>query len=195
MYTVFGERRRSAPVPIRPKKRTKVVKPGHITRKEMTPNQIATYQLGRALSSIPNVTKDLKMELQGEFEHFDQLRFMHMPTLAAALVFIHYIGDEITPENFTDKNLEPVVINILPNANLSEKDYKLAYIKMKESLLRYIRAVLFYREAERDALQTRIESSQTAEAAQIAADTQAIEEAIESRENVELQEQESKSEA
>jgi len=156
MFTAFGERSRRTRPKVQPRRQKAPAarKPGTITRKQMTPNQLAIFELGKALEAIPNTTPELRRQFQDEMIQMEQIRYMHMPTLAATLMFIHNVHDEITPENFTDENLQPVIINIQPDPKL--QDSRLAYIKTKETILRYIRAVQFFRQQQQELLETQI---------------------------------------
>jgi len=157
-FTAFGERSRRARPKVKPR-RPVARKPGVITRKQMTPNQLAIYELGKALEAIPNTTPELRRQFQDEMIQMEQIRYMNMPTLAATLMFIHNVHDVITPGNFIDENLQPFIINIQPDSKL--QDSQLAYIKTKETILRYIRAVQFFRQQQQELLETQIAQATT----------------------------------
>lgn len=153
MFTAFGERsrrtrprptpRRGAPSPRRPK----------TSRRQLTSEQLAGIELSKALAEIPGTTEELRRQFQDEMVEMEQIRYMNMETLAATLMFLHNIREPVTPSNFTDENLAPVIVNLLPPANLPEPERRNMYIKLKETILRYVRAVEFYRETRRQQLQ------------------------------------------
>jgi hypothetical protein len=144
-YTAFGERsRRGRPRPT-PRRGAKSPRRPGARRRQLTPEQLAGIALSRALAEIPGTTEELRRQFQDEMMEMEQIRYMNMRVLAATLMFLHNVGDEVTPENFTDQNLAPVIINVLPASDLPEMERRLTYIKLKETILRYIRAVQIFR--------------------------------------------------
>lgn len=153
MFTAFGERsRRPRPRPTPRRGAPSPRRPG-ISRRQLTPEQMSGIELNKSLAEIPGTTDELRRQFQDEMVEMDQIRYMNMETLAATLMFLHNVGETVTPDNFTDANLAPVIVNVIPAATLPEAERRLAYIKLKETILRYIRAVEFYRQSRRQSLQ------------------------------------------
>jgi hypothetical protein len=153
MFTAFGERsRRSRPRPTPRRGAPSPRRPG-ISRRQLTPEQLAGIELSKALAEIPGTTEDLRRQFQDEMVEMEQIRYMNMETLASTLMFLHNVGESVTRDTFTDANLAPVISNIMPSTTSSETERRNTYIKLKATILRYIRAVEFYRENRRQQLQ------------------------------------------
>lgn len=168
MFTLFGDRvRRRKSTPVK-KASGRNLPPGMIeiegiarhpvaaTRKRLTPNQLAIQKLnmGLLLFEAPD---SLRRRFSNEFIGSDQLRYMNMTTLAAALMFLNDLPEnsELTSDYFTDERLRPILVKLMPleinkttGKNAEKKNEDTASLKRKhrESLLRYIRYVLLYRQ-------------------------------------------------
>jgi hypothetical protein len=166
MFTAFGDRsRRGRTQPPRPRKPRGKLAPGvilpgtpryrELARQQETPTQKAKNRLYKALGDIPNVSDDLRRQLVEEMESLEQLPNMNMDTLATALMFLHNLGtDDVTPDDFTDNNLKPVLSkNILPDPKLSPTDRERIYLKTKITILRYLTAVATMRQQRQQLFQ------------------------------------------
>jgi len=121
---------------------------------EFTPSQLATRKLGRILLHVPytGFTKGQREDLQSEMEQLEQLRFMNMEVLAAAL----YLLDQRSPldqASFDDKTVGPCIDRILPTAEERAKippaELEAIRIKLKAAIYRYSIAVIQLREMKR----------------------------------------------
>ena len=117
-----------------------------LTRKQMSPNQLAILRLGKELGFFPTISRDSRYYYQNLLGNMEQLRYMNMKTLAGAIVLYQESNQEPTPEDFTDKKLQPIMEKILPLkfSELSAEEKSVIYQRYKQSLLRYVRALIFY---------------------------------------------------
>lgn len=119
-----------------------------MTKKRMNPDEKAIYDLNKELGKFPEMTEDARRKYRDMMVGAEQLRFMSMKTLAAALVIYFRSGDHPTPEMFTDANLADIIERILPSKflNYTQEEQVDIYNKYKLSLFRYTRAILSYRQ-------------------------------------------------
>jgi len=116
-----------------------------ITKKDMTDVQIATSDLEKELRTYQEITEILRMDWRNEMAGMEQVRYMNMKVLAAVLVYIRQVGEDLNPRTFNDRTLEPYLARLLPTNIKSEEERKAITIKYKEELLRYARAIISYR--------------------------------------------------
>lgn len=116
----------------------------------MTANQIAKSNLAKALTAYIT-DADIRRRLVNEVGDLEQLRYLHMPTLAAALTYLYRLGNtEVSAEVYTDAQLLPLITPLLPEKTLSPEERALLLLKHKATLFRYVRTILFYRQAQQE---------------------------------------------
>ena len=160
VYTPFGERsRKGRREPVRKVKR-RPIEPGQITRRNMTAEQLAAANLYKALAANNKIpSTDVRRNLTREMENLEGFRYLNMQTLAAALTFLYNLGNRelnpVNPEDFTDDRLLPLIQELLPEKekHMSPEERGILILKQKATLLRYIRAIEFYRQDQRQLLQ------------------------------------------
>lgn len=118
-----------------------------LTRKEMTPNQLALSRLNRELGKF-SYTQGQRYTYLNWLPNMEQLRHMNMQTLAGAIVLYEDSKRNPEPVHFTDEQLEPIINRLLP-IKFSERpveEQQQIRAKYKQSLLRYIRTLIFYQQ-------------------------------------------------
>lgn len=139
------------------------------TRRQRTPSDMASLRLLDALLVYPEITEELRFQWRDEMLGMPQLRTMNMETLASALVLIYLTRGDVNPQSFQN-NIDQVMSTFDPgnptgNISLEERDILIENVlqKQRESILRYIRAVILYREERQlqtEALQQQIQNEQ-----------------------------------
>jgi len=115
-----------------------------ITRKHMSPNELAAGDLAKALEKYPIFTKEARQNLQNEFTDMPSLRTMNMDVLAATLSFLHSVNNQPTPETFKDEIILPH-INLLVPTNKGNEEIQRLRTRFKAELLTYIRTIQLFR--------------------------------------------------
>ena len=116
-----------------------------ITRKNMTPNEQAAWNLNQALEKYPDFTEDTRRNLQVEFVDMPGIRTMNMKVLAATLSFLKSVNNQPTPDAFKDEYILPHLSLLLPTKELPDDERRILIVRFKAQLLIYIRAILFFR--------------------------------------------------
>ena len=118
-----------------------------LTRRHMTPNELAAWKLNQALEKYPEFTKEARENAQNEFVNMESLRTMNMKLLAATLSFLRSVKDQPTPESFKDKNILPYMSQLLPIGDkITNEERKRLIVRFKAQILMYIRAIQIFRE-------------------------------------------------
>jgi hypothetical protein len=115
----------------------------NLTKRKMTANQIAAGIFFNALRVYPQISPELRRNWKDKIVEMEQLRFMNMAHLAAALVILHSVGgkDNLTPEVFTDRNFNKYLPNLTKDAVISN------VLQHKEVVFSYIRAYIFHEDS------------------------------------------------
>ena len=122
-----------------------------LSLKDLSPTDIAGRNLVKALEKYPDIA-DFKNQLRDELLEMPQLRVMNMDLLAGTLFLLHRTNGVVTPAVFSSSLID----EIIPNLEIKEKAQNRPDLiqRQKEGLLRYVRAVLSYRE-EQEAQRTK----------------------------------------
>ncbi len=116
-----------------------------LTRKHMTPNELAAWKLNQALEKYPVFTEDARRNLQVEFVEMQGLRTMNMKVLAATLSFLKSVNNQPNPQSFQDQYVLPHIRLLLPTKEIAEEEKRRLIIRFKAQMLIYIRAIGFFR--------------------------------------------------
>ncbi len=121
-------------------------------KRQMSPAQIASWNLTKALKEHPSISKEQRQILSEEMLNLPQLRVMNMSLLASALVFLERINNEVNIKNFQSNilldSIEPLMPDRIPagaGTIQSAAEREDIIIKLKTSVLRYITAVVNFR--------------------------------------------------
>lgn len=114
--------------------------------KRLTGQEIAGYNLFKALEKYPDFTKEARFDLQEEFVDFKDLGVLNLDTFAAVLAFLK-LYPEPTPKNF-EKDVLPYFSRLLPSRKISPEEKKRLTIRLKAQFVKYIRAINLFREEE-----------------------------------------------
>jgi len=117
-----------------------------ITRRQMTPNEMAAWDLNRSLEKYPVFTSEARSDIQNEFVRMEGLRTMNMKTLAATLSFLRAVDNQPTPNSFRDEIIGPHISLLLPAGDMNPEDRARLTIRFKAQILIYIRAILNFRQ-------------------------------------------------
>jgi hypothetical protein len=116
---------------------------GRITRRFLPPNEQAASRLEIILRDFPNVTKEFARNIREEFVDMPQISTMNMEVFAASIYMtILAEGRDIDPAFFID-NVDSVLFRLDPGAGADNRELILE--KYRESVFRYLRAILNYR--------------------------------------------------
>jgi len=121
---------------------------GQITRKNMTPNELAAWKLNQALEKYPDFTEEARRNLQIEFVDMPGLRTMNMKVLAATLSFLNSINNQPSPAAFQDQYILSHINRLLPTKEISNQERRRLIVRFKAQLLIYTRAILFFRNGQ-----------------------------------------------
>ncbi len=116
-----------------------------LTRRHMSPNELASWKLNQALEKYPIFTEDARQNYQNEFVDMPGLRTMNMKVLAATLSFLRSINNKPTPDTFKDNIILPHLNLLLPTKEISPDERKRLIIRFKAQLLIYIQAIEIFR--------------------------------------------------
>jgi hypothetical protein len=142
-------------------------------RRQKTSLQRARGELIEALNEYQNASDVLKREVVGEATRLDTIINMHMPTLAAVMMYLRdYPAPD--PEDFTDEILEPYLDRLMqnyispPKATTETKrptrqEQREVRHQYKQTMLRYILKVLKLRQDERSGREVAAEEEETPE--------------------------------
>lgn len=156
----FGERARGAPAPKKKKRvRTKEAgpAPAEIRKKDMTPKALALAKLVDSLNHDFTIPEGLQKVFSNEMAGLEHLRYMNMKTLAAALVYLRSLNNDttlFTPDRFINdpevtRLIDKLIPEKKPGAKVETPEERAELLdRQRASLIRYIRAVQDYREAE-----------------------------------------------
>lgn len=130
-----------------------------LTKREMTANEIAAYNLSKELEAYESLitSKTARLDLKREMKEMDQLRYMNMKYLAAALVMMIAspasrprptgpeekalaLGGQPTPEMWGSEAWQTVLNRLV--ADTKEK----SVIKHQLQIVTYMAKVVFFRE-------------------------------------------------
>lgn len=117
-----------------------------LTRRNMTPNELAAWKLNQAMEKYPEFTKDARENAQNEFVSMPSLRTMNMKTLAATLSFLNGIKNNVTPNSFKDETILPYMKELINLDKVDQEETKRLIIRYKAQMLMYIRAIQLFRE-------------------------------------------------
>ena len=117
-----------------------------ITRRFMTPAELASYKLNQALEKYPEFTKEARENVQNEFVEMPGLRTMNMKVLAATLSFLRSVNNQPTPAHFTDAYIIPYMAQLLNTDKLDPEELKRLIIRYKAQMLMYIEAIRIFRQ-------------------------------------------------
>ena len=132
----------------------------HLTRKQRSPQEEAGIRLTKALGAYSETSVELRTRWKDELLGMPQLRTMNMDILAAALVLLLKVNAEVDPENLTPENFEATVDSVLTKL---VTDDVIIMQKHRESVFRYIRAVIDYRDRRKRELESIRERYETVE--------------------------------
>lgn len=116
-----------------------------LTRRHMTPNELAAWKLNQALEKYPEFTKEGRENIQNEFVDMQGLRTMNMQLMATTLNFLRGINNQPTPVSFTDEHIIPYMNQILPTNKTEPGELRRLIIRYKAQILMYIRAIENFR--------------------------------------------------
>ena len=116
-----------------------------LTRRHMTPNELAAWKLNQALEKYPEFTKEARENVQNEFVEMPGLRTMNMKLMAATLSFLQTVRDKPAPASFTDEIIVPHLNQLLPTDKLDQEEIRRLIIRFKAQMLMYIRAIQIFR--------------------------------------------------
>jgi len=117
-----------------------------LTRRHMTPNELASWKLNQALEKYPNFTKEARENAQNEFVDMPGLRTMNMKLFAATLDFLRAINNEPTPASFTDQIIIPHMTQLVNIEKINQEETRRLIIRFKAQMLMYIRAIQIFRQ-------------------------------------------------
>ncbi len=123
-----------------------------LTKRDMTPTQLAAYALTKELEAYASITKDQRHQFKRELGELDQLRSMNMRYLAAALVVLNDAGGtstivvEPTPEMFTGSAWDIVAQQLTLATGAETTDIA---VRQKEQILVYIVRINIFRAAQK----------------------------------------------
>ena len=117
-----------------------------LTRRHMTPNELASWKLNQALEKYPEFTKAARENAQNEFVDMPGLRTMNMKLLAATLSFLRAINNQPTIQTFTDQVIIPHMNQLLPTDKADKAEIQRLIIRFKAQMLMYIRAIQIFRQ-------------------------------------------------
>lgn len=116
--------------------------PGETHRRRMTPSELASWKLNRALEKYPEFTKEGRQGFQDEFVDMPGLRTMNMKVMAATISFINHNKPSV--DTFKDQNIIPYMKELLPT-EIDSTELKKLIIRFKAQILIYIRAIEIFR--------------------------------------------------
>lgn len=116
-----------------------------ITRRYMTPAELAAYKLNQALEKYPEFTKEARENIQNEFVNIDGLRTMNMKLLAATLSFLRSVNNQPTPASFRDEYIVPYMTQLLNPDKLDPDELKRLIIRYKAQMVTYIEVIKKFR--------------------------------------------------
>lgn len=119
-----------------------------LTRRHMSPNELAAWKLNQALEKHPAFTEEARQILQNEFVDMPGLRTMNMKVLAATLSFLRAIGNRPTQDTFKDEIILPHINLLLPTKEMEPAERRRLIIRFKAQILIYIQAIEIFRETE-----------------------------------------------
>lgn len=111
----------------------------------MTPSQAAAWNLYKSLKNYSNIADTERQSYQSEFMNMPNLKSMNMETLAAVLSFLK--DHEPSVENFKNDVIVQYMHRLIKEPVSDEERAKLI-IMFKAQFLRYIRAIINYREED-----------------------------------------------
>jgi len=123
-----------------------------ISKKQMTPNQLQTWNLTKVLERYEMITPELRTQWRDEFINDPQITTMNMQIMAAALVILYFSNNDINPTTFNQyiNNVIPY-ISIAQESELSATDKQRITEGNKTSIFRYIRHIVDYRNKRQEA--------------------------------------------
>ena len=116
-----------------------------MTRRHMTPNELAAYKLNQALEKYPEFTKEARENIQNEFVEMPGLRTMNMKLMAATLSFLRSVNDQPTPASFQDTFILPYLNQLLNPDKVDQDELARLIIRFKAQILMYVRAIQIFR--------------------------------------------------
>lgn len=117
-----------------------------LTRRHMTPNELAAWKLNQALEKYPEFTKEARENAQNEFADMPGLRTMNMKLLAATISFLRAVNDQPTPQTFKDELILPHMNQLLPTDKTDQDEIRRLIIRFKAQMLMYIRAIQIFQQ-------------------------------------------------
>lgn len=117
-----------------------------LTRRHMTPNELAAWKLNQALEKYPEFTKDARENAQNEFVDMPSLRTMNMKLLATTLSFLRSINNKPTAQTFADNVIIPHMSQLLPIDKTDQDETRRLIIRFKAQMLMYIRSIQIFRQ-------------------------------------------------
>lgn len=116
-----------------------------LTRRHMTPNELASWKLNQALEKYPEFTKEARENAQNEFADMPGLRTMNMKLLAATISFLRSINNQPDVNSFKDEIIVPHMKELLPINKVDQSELRRLIIRFKAQMLMYIRAIEIFR--------------------------------------------------
>ena len=118
-------------------------------RQRQSPNEIATNKLYKALEKTRMSDSDRRY-YRDLLAESDQVRFMHMPTLAEVISAYRNVGYNVTPDTFSYENLLPYIDRLLPRQEtgpgkrkaMSETELNILRIRLAATFLRYVTHII-----------------------------------------------------
>ena len=117
-----------------------------LTRRHMTPNELAAWKLNQALEKYPEFTRDARENAQNEFVDMPGLRTMNMKLFATTLDFLKSINNQPTPDSFRDDVIIPHMSQLVNVEKINQEETRRLIIRFKAQMLMYIRAIQIFRE-------------------------------------------------
>lgn len=114
-----------------------------IIKREMSPRELAMYNLSKELSKYSFDNSDIKLELESIAKKIDQLNYMNMAYLAAALALKHYLKmTHPRVDMFKNYKWRDYILPNLPNLPINSKDDENTFedqeVRHQEQILVYI---------------------------------------------------------
>ncbi len=117
-------------------------------KKELSDVEISKANLSNELKSYPdNFPVNTRYQLIDEISKYEQFKYMNMKTLASVLAFINQYNLQnvnLDPKFFTAEYIDYFLNILIPD--IKENPEKV--IKYKETFLRYLRTILFFRKEQ-----------------------------------------------
>ena len=119
-----------------------------LTRKNRTPNELASWKLNQSLQKYPIFTEEARQNLQNEFVEMPGLRTMNMKVLAATLAYLQSVNNQPTPDTFSDEYIIPHLSLLLPTGDIDPAEQRRLIIRFKAQIFIYIQAIQLFRNTE-----------------------------------------------